>query len=301
MKERNDAREALERMHLQWFADAQEDDETVDEDEPDEDDEDNFEILVEGRDEIPEEEPEPTEEGPSRDELMSELEALKQQQQQANSQLGDRQTLESGFDKLSRILEQQQQGQASQQQQKGPQESPEQFKKRITKNFYDDPAASIEEMIDYAIQSKIAPAFQQTHDMVSKTAMSTSKQVAASNPTNKLILDRFGDEVEAAVKSLSPGPDVYDRACQQVGMSHFTDIVQAQVEEAVNGGSNEGSNAASTGKKPTSNVNPAGNPSRGAAPKASKAKKRVLTKDQRAAADRMGLTYESAWRYFNEK
>lgn len=250
----------------------------------DDDDEDDFEILVEGRDEIPpdNEETSPADEGPSKEELLSELEVLRQKQTAAE----DRQTLQSGFDKLSQILEKQQSS-ATPTTPSEPQETWEDLKKRLSQNFYDDPVGAMDEMVRFAVQREIVPAFQQTQNQLAKTATLTSKQAASANPTNKLILENYGDEVEEMVKTLPPGPDVYDRACQQVGFNHLTDLVELKTKEQ-----------AATASRPTSNVHPTGrSPSRGQQkPK----KRRVLTKQQREYADRVGLTYEAAWRYFNE-
>ena len=273
----------LENMHLQWFADAEVEIES-EEEEPE------VEFLVEGRDEIPDEEPK--EDGPSKEALMAELESLRQQQSLVSEQLGDRKTLEEGFSKLSQALvEQRENGNVAAENMP----SWEELKKKLSKNFYDDPMTAVEETLKYFVQSEIAPAFKQTQDMLSKTAISTSRQLAVANPTNKMIMDKFGDEVEETVKKLPHTPDVYEKACQQVGMNHFTDIVQFQVQEAM---SNAGNNNA-VNSKPTSNVLPSGIVSQG---KTSNNKvRRILTKDQKEWADRKGVTYEDAWAVFNNK
>jgi len=273
----------LEGMHLQWFADGEVEIE-------DETEEEEIEFLVEGRDEIPEESKE--DDGPSKETLMAELNALREKQSLVDNQLGDRKTLEEGFSKLSQALaEQKSAGNIA------PESMPawEEVKKKLAKNFYDDPMNAIEETLRYFVKSEIAPAFQQTQDMLSKTAVSTSKQLAVANPTNKMIMDKFGDEVEAAVKTLPHSPDVYDKACQQVGMNHFTDIVQFQVQEALK----EGGGQSAPTRSPSSNVMPSGVPSVGKT--SSNKTRRILTKDQKEWADRKGVTYEDAWAVFNAK
>lgn len=283
--------ETLASIHLQWFAEDDDEEDGVEIDEEEDEEEDDIPILVEGRDEIPEED-DSEEEGPSREDLLRELEEIRSREEANRARLEDKETLSDGFQKLSQILEQQNSAQSQQQQ---SQETWDDVKKRLKDSFYDDPVAAMEEAMKYMVKSEIAPAFQELHGTVSKTAMATSRQMAAQNPTNKTILEKYGDEVEAAVKSLPPGPDVYERACQQVGMQHFTDIVQASVQEAMGA-------AASSSKtsRPSSNMNPSGSSgSRGASPK-KKAKRRVLTAAQREAADKMGLSYDAAWSVFNE-
>lgn len=280
--------EKLERVHLQWFADAEE---VVVEDENVEEDEEDFKIYIEGQDDIPEEEPE--EEGPSKEELLSQLTRLQEQQAAATNQLGDRQTLEKGFQDLASVLTNQQQQQPTTAQ---PTETWDQVKKRLASDFYNDPMAAIEEALKFAIQTEVAPAFHQTQELLSKTAMTTSRQIAETNPTNKLILEKYRDEVDSAVRSLPPTPDVYEKACQQVGMNHFTDIMQEQVQAMIQ----EQASGTAAPKKalPKSNVMPTGVATRGVA-KTSKPK--VLTKQQKALADAAGITYEAAYRYFNEQ
>lgn len=278
--------EKLEGMHLQWFADAEE---VVVEEEESAEEEEDFKIYIEGQDDIPEEEPE--EEGPSKEELLAQLNRLQEQQAAATNQLGDRQTLEKGFQDLASVLTKQQAPQAPAQ----PTENWDQVKKRLAHDFYNDPMAAIEEALKFAIQTEVAPAFQQTQELLSKTAMTTSRQIAETNPTNKLILEKYRDEVDSAVRSLPPTPDVYEKACQQVGMNHFTDIMQEQVQAMIQ----EQASGTETKKVlPKSNVMPTGVASRGVA-KTSKPK--VLTKQQKALADAAGITYEAAYRYFNEQ
>jgi len=279
--------EQLERMHLQWFADAEEYPEGEPEVDNEPEEEEEFKIYIEGQDEIPEEPEE--EEGPSKEELLAQLQQLQEKQSFAATQLGDRQTLEKGFKDLANVLTNQQQNQ--QQMLTKPTETWDQVKKRLAADFYTDPMAAIEEALKFAIQTEVAPAFHQTQDLVSKTAMSTSRQIAETNPTNKLILDKYRDEVDNTVKGLPSTPDVYEKACQQVGMAHFTEIMQEQVQSMMQ---------EQPTKKvlPKSNVMPTGVASRGVA---KQTKPRVLTKEQKAMADAAGITYEAAYRYFNEK
>ena len=286
-KRKNDFLESLQGMHLQWFAEAVE----IEEEEDDSLEDDSVEFLVEGRDEIPPIEEE--ESGPSREELLRELTDLKERQSLVSSQLGDRKSLEEGFSKLSEALERQRESGNLKNEEALP--SWEETKKRLAKNFYDDPMTAVEETLRYFVKSEIAPAFQQTQDMLSKTAVSTSKQLASSNDMNKMIMDRFHDEVEAAVKRLPQSPDVYEKACQQVGMNHFTDIVAFQVEESLKGTSG---NATPTTKRPTSNVNPS---SIGNVGKSTHKERRILTRDQKDWADKKGVSYEDAWAVFNTK
>ena len=291
MRRTQDIEMALRRMHLQWFA---EDDEEVDppiEGAVDEvEDEDDFQILVEGRDEIPPEEEEvPREEGPSREELLSELASLRARQELTTSQLGDRETLERGFDRLSQVLSSQQ---GASQQGTGPQETWDDVKKRLSKDFYNDPMSALEEALKFAIRTEVAPAFHQTQELVSKTALTASRQAAEANPSNKTILDRYRKEVEEEVGRLPGGPDVYERACQTVGMRHFDELIEARLEAALaEKGSDRGARP-----RPTSNVSPTGVGSRATT---KKTPRRVLTIKQREAADAAGISYEAAWDYFN--
>lgn len=283
MKERKDLLKEFEKMHLQWFAQDDDDDEIEIEDD------DDVEFLVEGRDEIPEETVE--EEGPSREDLQRELNELKERQSLVAGQLGDRKSLEDGFNKLSQVLTEQRANQGLPENEQVP--SWEEVKKQLGKNFYDDPMNAIEQAINHAVKYDIAPAFRQTQDMVSKTAISTSKHAAASNDMNKMIMDRFNDEVEETVKKLPHSPDVYEKACQQVGMNHLTDIVAFQVDEAM-----KNSGSPTLAKRPSSNVMPSSVVTTG---KSTSKERRILTKDQREWADKKGVAYEDAWAVFNAK
>lgn len=286
----SEALDVLSRLHHQWFAEddvALDDDVGLDNDDDDADD-DDVPILLEGRDEIPSDEPV----GPSSDELQSRLDELEAQKQAYEQRLADREAMSSGFNQMAELLKRQQEaGQQSALQQPG--ESYDALKKRLSKAFYDDPVAAVEEMLKHVVTHDVAPAFQNLQGELSKTARLTSRQVAAQSDTNKMILERFGDEVEEMVKSLPSTPDVYEKACQQVGMQHLTDLVQWQVEQTT-------ATAAPASRKPTSNVKPSttGPASRGTGT-AAPAKRRVLSRAEQATADAMGLSYEAYWNYLH--
>ena len=78
-------------------------------------------------------------------------------------------------------------------------------------------------------------------------------------------------------------------------MSHFSDIIQEQVSQAVS----EATSGTKTPTKPTSNVTPTGPGASTPAPK--KGTRRILTREQQKYADDNGVSYEAAYRYFNEK
>lgn len=290
--EGQEALEVLQGMHLQWFGDVAVDDDEVGDEGPvddaddDPDEEEDIPLYLEGRDELPEEE----ETGPDPLELQAKLEAAQAEKAAYEARLADREAMTSGFSELAKVFKEQAsvQGQAAQQQ--APGESWDAVKKRLSKSFYDDPVGAMEEAMRYMVANDIAPAFQTLKGELSKTAMTASRQAATMSETNKMIMERYRDEVEEAVKQLPASPDVYEKACQQVGMNHLTDLVAMQVEAATV--------AAKAPKRPTSNVKPGGGPaSRGTGAKAPK--RRVLTKAQQEAADRMGLSYEAYWNVMN--
>lgn len=250
----------------------------VDVDDYDDDEDGEFEILVEGRDEIPSEE----DAGPTADELRAELERLKSEQATATARLSDRETFASGFDKLSALLEKQH---AAGQTPTADAETWESLEKRLKKNFYDDPVESMKEMLQYFVRTEVGPAFQNVQNAVGQTALVTSRQMAAQDETNKIVLEKYSKEVEEVVKSLPSGPDVYERACRQVGMNHFTELLS----EMATGKSPSPS-------RPRSNVNPSG-PGVGRPTTTSGKKRVVLTSADRAKADSMGMAYDDYVRY----
>jgi len=286
---RGHAYAALARMHGQWFADDDDVDDVDDDDEvvvEDDDDDDDIPLYLEGRDEIPADDD--GDAGPDAEALQSRLAALEEEKAAYEARLADREVMTSGFSELTKVFREQ--AEAGKATAKTTAEPWEAVKKRLSKSFYDDPVAAMEEAMKYMVTNDIAPAFQSLQGEVSKTALAASRQGAKANDTNRMIMEKYSSEVEAAVKGLPAGSDVYERACQQVGMAHLTDLVAMQVE--LSAGTKE------KAPRPTSNVNPSGSGgSRGTKKRSSKP--RVLTTKQQEAANKMGVSFESYWNVIN--
>ena len=116
-----------------------------------------------------------------------------------------------------------------------PEEKPKEdyltFRKRIEELMVSDPVKGLEEMLGRYVAEQIAPAFQQLAGQTTATTLATSRSLAQQDPTNRMVMEKWGKEVEEVVRGLPPGPDVFDRACKQVAMGHLSEIIQLQVKE----------------------------------------------------------------------
>ena len=105
------------------------------------------------------------------------------------------------------------------------------FMKKLEEKQYESPLSTSQAYFEYMFKTVIAPMFNELQGTVSKTAAVTAKQAASNDPTNAYILKTYGTEVESIASKLPPGPDLYQRACAQVGMLHLGEIVDARVRE----------------------------------------------------------------------
>lgn len=232
---------------------------------------DEIPVLYEGKDEIP---VEPTEEEEDAEALKKRIEELTLQQQQIQTRFQDQNQFQQSIEKLASSLNGKQSGQQQQSQQQPPQKTVDELAEELKDEFYENPTAAVKKLTEAIIRQEVGPAFQQMHRLTSDTAKSTSRQFASQDSTYKYVLDNYGEEVESVVESLPPTADVYSKACQQVAMGHFDEILEYKVEQM----SGRQEEQPATKQKVHSNTQPQGIGKSGGTAPGSPPKARVITK-----------------------
>lgn len=268
----------IDKIHLQWFADAQDVDPEVEYEEDDE-----VEILFE--DEVPTEEGIQDDETEVSEDLKNQISSLQEKIESAKSESSE-DRIAKGFDSLSESLKelagkQKEPGQSSAEWD-NEQKELQDILSDIDNKFYDSPNKAL---MAWA-RSNIAPAFQQMQEKINKleTELSetkgfTERSKLEKSESNKFVLSQYGDEVDKLAKDVG-----YQQAIKDVTFNHLDEIIADKVQ-----------NATTSEKPPAKNVSPqqtAGGDGQ------SKQKRRVvLTRDQKSRVEelkRRGLSDEQA-------
>jgi len=290
MSSRKNNTEFLDKVHLQWFA--EEDDEEGDDQQQMSEEELNYykkfqarkygptdkedvEVLVEGIDEIPEDDTKESEEESGTNDPASSMMKFFEQMQEKDSKRDEQ--INSGFKELAEAFKSSQQG--GEQKQQGP--SWQDMQERFNSNFYENPAQSFAEMMEFWAQQRLAPAFQHQQQALSKTQKEITKQQAKEDPTKKYVVDNYWEEVEELAGKQGGSGDAYNEAINRVAANHLTEIMSEMMK-------NEQT-------KPASNKQP--KLSGGKQPLKQKKQKRLkLTQRGKALADARGVDYTDAAR-----
>jgi len=103
------------------------------------------------------------------------------------------------------------------------------MKKKFNEKLHetDDPSALIDEYAQAILGNTLAAQSREIQEL--------KKDRLQTDPINKLVFDKWGDEVETVVANLPVAqqnhPDAYKYAVERVRNDHFTEILDAQVEE----------------------------------------------------------------------
>ena len=105
----------------------------------------------------------------------------------------------------------------------------EAVKKKFNEEFYksEDPFSLVEESANALIGGTTAA--------LSLEIQKLKKEVLKNDPINSMVFENWENEVEKAIAELPPAqqahPDAYDYALKKVRDNHFTEILEAKVEE----------------------------------------------------------------------
>ncbi len=248
-------RKQLELIHLQWHAKVQaakvEEDEDEDEEETAEEEEDtttdDSDRPGEDEHELDEddagvefvEDDDLTNEEPDEEttQLNDTLARLAGKIGEGNKQDQTAEILREGFANLEKIVARRDTSPQGQQVAGEKVESLEDFQKRISEKYFDDPVKAAQEIADYQIRAQMLPVLQQIVGGFTKVSASTSKANAKNDPVYATVMEKWGDDVEEQVAQLTKNnplaSDTYEQACAKVAQSHFSELVQLEVEKAV--------------------------------------------------------------------
>ena len=106
-----------------------------------------------------------------------------------------------------------------------PQESDEEFEKRIQDEMYSNPTKALQE---WAVRN-LGPAFAQ----IQQSNMQTAYQLAQNDPQNGWVLKKYGGEVQQVLQSWGQGnnPQMLGQAINAVKMHHFDEVLEEKVKE----------------------------------------------------------------------
>jgi hypothetical protein len=213
-------------IDLQWFAD-DEGKNAIDFAEGD-----DIEILVEGRDEIPIDEPtEPDEyKELSRDELIKQIEENRTRVQELNQRVDSVSAITTGLDNLNKNLNYQPSRQPQQPIMQKPGESEEDFKRRYERDLIDKPWDVTNEFY----MRKIAPDIQR----LLLGNLNTSRKFAQLNENTKAYMKKYSEEIEAEVARCPDfekvnNNNIYEDCAKRVAGRHIDDIVSDKVNEVL--------------------------------------------------------------------
>lgn len=253
--------------------------------------EENPELQFEGDEDleviVSDEEPEPEPEiDPEKEKLRLELEKYQQQLEQYTSRNVEAEALRAGIAELGDKLTPQQQ-QAAQQR---PQESDEEWAKRIKDEIYDDPLKILNEYM----QRKVAPVLQQQY----ATNEKIWKKQILSDPQRKETYEKYRKEIEEEYSQIPEweryqNPDTIIKAHDTVVARHINEIIDERIQAALNDAKPEAAKA-SPPRTPTYSE-----PGYTPAPRAETSKRTQarLTTREAAWADRRGLTRQKAYEF----
>lgn len=224
--------EALERMHLQWFADPDIEDDGVEEAPRDEQPDRAWGALDDEIEEYDDSAPEePVEDaGPSLEEVarkISDFEARSQGSSHnealagALSQLGDaiKDLKSSGASKAE-------QDRAAATAEKTYQE----LLKEAENTYYDHPVETLDKLVTAKIREMVGPGLRQVAEIAQATRRGFSEFEAKSDSTGERVLKNYRSEVDEEVNK--NGGD-YRAAVQTVAGRHMTDLIQMGIDEAM--------------------------------------------------------------------
>ena len=251
-------------------------------------------VLVEGVDEIPQDDPVDDESGygaKSKEEL---IELVRRNEEEArklreNSALGE--SIAAGFQNLSKELKSNQ-GVHKEQTvaPKQPTETQEQYLERVREEILENPVKVLDE---YATK-KLGPII--TELVGGNLAM--SRRFMEIDPEDGTFFKKHQEEIDKYVKSLPDheklkDKNVYKRATRIVKMDHFDELVNEKVEAALNKKVEGNSNVSVQRGYSESSVNPR--------PMTVKRQSRVLTREEAKKAEMIGLTHEVYFDYLQRK
>ena len=107
----------------------------------------------------------------------------------------------------------------------------EAIKKKFNEEFYktEDPFALVEESANALIGGTTAA--------LSLEIQKLKKEVLKNDPINSMVFENWGNEVEKEIATLPAAqqahPDAYEYALKKVRDNHFTEILEAKVEEKI--------------------------------------------------------------------
>jgi len=186
-----------------------------------------IEVLVEGRDEIPKETSEedslPEEyRGLTKSQLVAALSEAKKGPDQATAL---REAINGLGEKLSKPTAPSSNPVPVPIQQRG--ESDEEFAARVNKELFGENPLSV---VREVIRREINPLVQELRG----TILQQTKRLLEKDSKDGPILEKYREEVEATIASLPPEqrthPGAYEWAIKEVRGKHFEEIVQAEVE-----------------------------------------------------------------------
>lgn len=230
-------------------------------------------------------EPEP-EIDPEKEKLRLELEKYQQQLEQYTSRNVEAEALRAGIAELGDKLTPQQQEVAQQR----PQESDEEWAKRIKDEIYDDPLKILNEYM----QRKVAPVLQQQY----ATNEKIWKRQILSDPQRKETYEKYRKEVEEEYNQIPEweryqNPDTIIKAHDAVVARHINEIIDERIQAALNDAKPEVEKS-SAQRTPTYSE-PGYTPA--PRPETSKRTQARLTTREAAWADRRGLTRQKAYEF----
>lgn len=251
-------------------------------------------VLVEGIDEIPQNEPE----GDSGYEAMSKEDLMKlvQKNEEEAKRLRDsrelNESIAQGFQTLSSELKSRkvdtgvQQSIAPQQ----PTETIEQYNERLREEILENPVKALEE---FSIK-KFGPII---NELVGNN-LSVSRRFMELDPDDGDFFKKHQEEIDKFVNSLPDqeklrDKNVYKRATRQIKMEHIDELVESKVQALINKKvENRAPGTVSSGYSESS-VNPR--------PTVVKRESKVLTREEAAKADLYGISKEDYYDYLKRR
>jgi vacuolar-type H+-ATPase subunit I/STV1 len=187
------------------------------------------------------------------DELKKRFDTLEQELKASRQDADPGSKIDRAFEKLADRLES---IQGTPQQKQEQLENIEEFKKKLGDSFYNDPVKSLDTYFERMVKENIAPAYQNMANQLQATTAELSKERAVKTETGKLVLDKYGSEVEKMVKEgrVQFGPDMYKQAVNMVAADHMDELIEARVEATLkkpSKPSNVSPSSSAGAKKPT--------------------------------------------------
>jgi hypothetical protein len=247
-----------------------------------------MEVLVEGIDEIPEQEEVESKLPDDFKELSKE--EIYAKYQQSTEGVNQAQALQAGIEALGDKLTPQQQQAApvpQQQQQPAPVTPEEQEAKndQLTDMFFKEPTKAFDQAFDAAIDAKIGPLMR---DTISSN-FSTQRQILETNPDKKEFFQKHAAEIDAEFQKLPLSDRVvgkgYTKAYDNVRAQNLDEVIDSEVAKRMESIKAElkAELAPQRGVEYTETG--------GTAPRVVKRKRVILTREDKAKADAVGMTY----------